>query len=97
VMLPWTTTAVAYRSFVVGLNPCGVIVKIMASEISTPANRARVFSIFSPSFSVGLMLGTFMGGELAHPYGRLPWWLGGTSEFWRRWPYGLPTTVSAGL
>ncbi|CAD6573943.1 MAG: hypothetical protein TREMPRED_000968 [Tremellales sp. Tagirdzhanova-0007] len=77
-----------------GLNPCGVIVKILASEISSPENRAKVFSIFSPSFSVGIMLGAFIGGELAHPYGRLPWWLGGTSEFWRRWPYALPCVVA---
>ena len=40
------------------------------------------------------MLGAFIGGELAHPYGRLPWWLGGTSEFWRRWPYALPCVVA---
>ena len=96
-LCPLPFSILTKRFFVVGLAPCGVIVKIMASEISNPMNRAKIFSIFSPSFSVGIMLGTFMGGELAHPYGRLPSWLGGTSEFWRRWPFALPCVVSAGV
>jgi hypothetical protein len=37
-----------------------------------------------------MLFGTFLGGELAHPYGRLPSWLGGASEFWRRHPFALP-------
>lgn len=81
--------------FAVGLGPCGVLNKILASEISNPSNRSRIFAIFSPSFSIGMLIGTFMGGQLAHPYGRLPWWLGGTSEFWRQWPFALPNVVGA--
>jgi MFS family permease len=71
-----------------------VIVKILASEISHPSNRSRIFSIFSPAFAGGAMLGTFIGGEFAHPYGRMPWWLGGTAEIWREWPYALPCLIS---
>ncbi|RSH91750.1 hypothetical protein EHS25_009119 [Saitozyma podzolica] len=77
-----------------GLNPAGVIVKILASEVSHPSNRSRIFSIFSPAFAGGAMLGTFIGGEFAHPYGRMPWWLGGTAEIWREWPYALPCLIS---
>jgi MFS family permease len=80
-----------------GLNPIGVIGKIYASEISTPQNRTRLFAIFSPSFSIGIMVGTFLGGDLAKPYGRLPGWLGGKNEFWRDWPYALPCLTSAGM
>lgn len=82
---------------IVGINPIGVVGKIFASEICHPGNRAKVFSIFSPGFSMGAMVGTFLGGELAHPYGRMPWWLGGTTELWKRWPYGLPCVVTAGM
>jgi MFS family permease len=70
-------------------------VKILASELTHPKNRAKVFSVFSPSFYIGIMLGTFLGGHLARPYGRLPWWLGGTADIWRRWPYALPSVVVA--
>lgn len=79
----------------VGLTPAGVLNKILASEISNPSNRNRIFSIFSPSFSAGMLVGTFLGGQLAHPYGRMPSWLGGTSEFWRAWPYALPNVITA--
>ena len=73
-----------------GLNPGGVLVKTSAAELAHPTNRDRIFSVMSPSFSLGFLLGTFLGGELAHPFGRMPWWLGGASEIWRRWPYALP-------
>lgn len=69
----------------------------MASEVANPNNRSKVFSIFSPAFSIGNLFGAFLGGELAHPYGRLPWWLGGTIEFWKRWPFALPSVVIAVL
>lgn len=81
----------------VGLNPIGVIGRTMASEMSNPSNRARVFAIWSPSTAVGAMIGTFAGGEFAHPYGRLPWWLGGNVELWRRWPYALPCMIAGGM
>jgi MFS family permease len=79
---------------IVGLNPIGVIGKTYSSEISTPENRTKLFSIFSPSFYIGIMAGTFLGGELAKPYGRMPGWLGGQSEFYRTWPYALPCLTS---
>ena len=82
-------------TIVVGLGPCGVLNKILASEISNASNRSRIFAIFSPAFSMGMLLGTFMGGQLAHPYGRLPSWLGGANEFWRQWPYALPNVFCA--
>ena len=77
----------------VGLNPAGVLVKTSAGEMAHPSNRDRIFSLMSPAFSTGFLIGSFLGGELTHPSGRLPWWLGGTFELWRRWPYALPCLV----
>lgn len=69
----------------------------MGAELSTPSNRAKIFSILSPSFSIGMLIGTLLGGLLAHPYGRLPAILGGTSELWRDWPFALPCVVIAAI
>ncbi|KAL7423813.1 hypothetical protein Q5752_001397 [Cryptotrichosporon argae] len=80
-----------------GLNPGAIVARIVAAELSTPLNRAKIFSVFSPSFSVGTMLGTLIGGELARPYGRLPAWLGGRSALLERNPYALPTLTAAAL
>ena len=80
-----------------GVSPCIVVNKTMTMEISNPKTRARIFSFFSPGFSVGAMLGTFIGGELSHPYDRLPRLLGGGLEFFRRWPYALPCLVNGAL
>lgn len=74
----------------VGLNSTGVVAKTSAAELSHPSNRARVFSILSPSFGVGFLVGTLVGGELAHPAGRLPTFLGGPIAFWETWPFALP-------
>lgn len=52
-----------------------------------------MFSILSPAFGIGFLISTFLGGELAHPYGRLPWYLGGTVELYRDHPYVLPCFV----
>ena len=86
---------ILWRTLFGTLNPIGVIGKILASEICHPGNRAKVFAIFSPGFALGAMMGTLVGGEFTYPYGRLPAWLGGTSEFYRRWPFALPCVVLA--
>ncbi|RXK37788.1 hypothetical protein M231_04944 [Tremella mesenterica] len=82
---------------VLGLNPSGLLNKLLASEISTPYNRDAIFAVHSPSFATGYTIGTLIGGELTHPFGRLPGFLGGNNEFWRRWPYALPCCVNGGL
>ena len=66
-------------------------------EVSNPKTRARIFAVFSPGFSAGAMLGTFIGGELSHPYDRLPWLLGGGVRFFRQWPYALPCLFDGAL
>lgn len=73
------------------------VTRIVVAEITDSSNRAFVFSIYSPMFSVGAILGTTIGGQLAHPYGRLPVWAGGDSEFLKEWPYALPSFACAAL
>lgn len=69
----------------------------MAAELSHPSNRAQIFSILSPAFSIGMVMGTFLGGELAHPFNRLPTFLGGSSEFLHQHPYALPCLLVGAL
>ncbi|WWC94795.1 hypothetical protein V866_001645 [Kwoniella sp. B9012] len=80
-----------------GLNPGPVISRTIFTELSHPSSRALIFSIWGPLFSVGICLGTFLGGLLAEPYGRSPWWIGGENELWKRWPYALPGVVCVAL
>ncbi|OCF38231.1 hypothetical protein I316_00457 [Kwoniella heveanensis BCC8398] len=80
-----------------GLNPSGVLSRIMITESSHPSNRPFIFSLYSPVFNLGYVSGTLIGGFFASPYGRLPWFLGGRAEIWREWPYGLPCVIVAGF
>ncbi|ORY33522.1 major facilitator superfamily domain-containing protein [Naematelia encephala] len=89
--------AVIFWRGLFGAGPSGIVPKILISEMAHPLNRSKIFSVSSPSFYVGLLLGTFIGGELANPYGRLPGWLGGQTEFWKKWPYALPCLVTGAM
>nr|XP_019046672.1 hypothetical protein I302_05422 [Kwoniella bestiolae CBS 10118]OCF25602.1 hypothetical protein I302_05422 [Kwoniella bestiolae CBS 10118] len=80
-----------------GINPTGVLARVLIAEISHPTNRARIFALYSPISSIGMMLGSLCGGGLAMPYGRLPAWLGGRSQILREWPFALPCLVGVGL
>lgn len=82
---------------VVGCSPVALLGKTMIAQACNIHNRARVFALYSPSFALGGMISTLLGGELTHPYGRLPRWLGGSSDFLHRWPYALPCMVTAVL
>jgi predicted MFS family arabinose efflux permease len=39
----------------------------LLKDITTPANRTQAYSIFTPSFTVGTMLGSILGGYAAQP------------------------------
>ncbi|ODN81566.1 hypothetical protein L202_01981 [Cryptococcus amylolentus CBS 6039] len=54
-----------------GFTPTGVLTKTVVVEIAHPTNRARIFSIYSPAFSVGIIIGSLLGGELAGPARRV--------------------------
>ncbi|WVW84269.1 hypothetical protein I302_106299 [Kwoniella bestiolae CBS 10118] len=76
-----------------GVNPTGLLARVLIAEISHPTNRAKIFALYSPISSIGFMLGSLIGGSLAMPYGRLPWYLGGSNAFWKEWPCALPCLV----
>nr|XP_019010250.1 uncharacterized protein I206_04718 [Kwoniella pini CBS 10737]OCF49031.1 hypothetical protein I206_04718 [Kwoniella pini CBS 10737] len=81
----------------IGLNPTPVLSKILITEFTHPTNREFIFSIYSPIFNTGYLIGHLIGGWLADPYGRLPFWLGGNSDFFQKWPYALPCLVNSFL
>ncbi len=84
-------------SDLVGLTSVGVLVKICANDLAHP-RRGHGFSLpCLPHSAWGFLVGTFLGGELTHPFGRLPWWLGGTSTLFRDHPYALPCLAVFGL
>ncbi|WWD21883.1 hypothetical protein CI109_106371 [Kwoniella shandongensis] len=82
-----------------GLNPAQTINRVILAEISNPSNRARIYPITDPAYTVGVILGTTIGGELSSPYHKLPRWLGGEVLLFRDYPYALPclTTTVVGV
>ncbi|ODO05920.1 hypothetical protein I350_04981 [Cryptococcus amylolentus CBS 6273] len=81
-----------WRAFY-GLTPAGVLTRTVVAEISHSSNRSRIFAIYSPMLSLGVIIGNLIGGELAKPYGKLPWWMGGSMKIWQHFPYALPCVV----
>ncbi|TYJ57073.1 hypothetical protein B9479_002174 [Cryptococcus floricola] len=76
-----------------GFTPTGVLTKTVVAEIAHPTNRARIFSIYSPAFSVGIIIGSLLGGELAGPARRV-----GRDWAWlEAYPYALPGIVNGVL
>ncbi|ODO05369.1 hypothetical protein L198_02062 [Cryptococcus wingfieldii CBS 7118] len=76
-----------------GFTPTGVLTKTVVAEIAHPTNRARIFAIYSPAFSVGIIIGSLLGGELAGPARRV-----GQDWAWlQEYPYALPGVVNGVL
>lgn len=65
-----------------------IMSRSILSELVTPETRIKAFSLFTPSYVVGLMVGNLLGGLLARPGGRL-----GEIAFLQRWPFVLPSFV----
>nr|XP_018260991.1 uncharacterized protein I303_06708 [Kwoniella dejecticola CBS 10117]OBR83149.1 hypothetical protein I303_06708 [Kwoniella dejecticola CBS 10117] len=80
-----------------GLNPGPVLSRTMFTELSHPTNRSFIFSFWGPLYSLGTVFGTFLGGLLAEPYDKVPWFLGGEAQIWRDWPYALPGVICSVL
>ena len=71
-----------------------VTIRTMFSENSTPKTQARAFSWFAFTSNLGIFIGPILGGVLADPAHAYPR-LFGSSDFLLRYPYALPTFVTA--
>ncbi|WVF73009.1 hypothetical protein IAT40_007827 [Kwoniella sp. CBS 6097] len=78
-----------------GLNPVPVIVRVMLTELTDLSNRPFVFSIYSPIFNAGYVMGHLVGGLLSNPHGRVPSFSGGQARVFETWPYALPGIATA--
>ena len=89
----------AFR-FVQGLGSGmhSTVAMIMLADISVPANRGRVMSLYQGTILLGLILGPIMGGLVAQRFGlRAPFWGGAfLAAFAALWAYfRLPETKKA--
>ncbi|KAH8669176.1 major facilitator superfamily domain-containing protein [Xylariales sp. PMI_506] len=70
-----------------------VTIRTMISENSNPRTQARAFSWFAISGNLGIFLGPLLGGMLAEPATQYPG-IFGDMDFFRDYPYALPTIVT---
>lgn len=78
------------------LSSQGIITTIL-TESSNPHNRVKLYALAAPTWHIGAVIGTVIGGQLARPSGRLPVWLGGRAAFFAQWPYALPCLTIGGM
>ncbi|KAM6504169.1 Major facilitator superfamily domain containing protein [Amanita muscaria] len=69
------------------------VVKTVMGELTDPTNRADGFAYVSVVWNVGSTIAPLIGGSLSHPHERFP--VVFTSEFWRGFPYFLPSFAIA--
>ncbi|KAL5526129.1 hypothetical protein ACEPAG_7467 [Sanghuangporus baumii] len=88
---PW----LGYSRCLAGLlNGYSGVIKSMMGEITDSSNMAQAFAYIPAVWSVGAMLGPFIGGQLSHPAERFPWAFT-RSPFWKEYPLFLPCLVAA--
>ncbi|KAI9455177.1 MFS general substrate transporter [Lactarius psammicola] len=69
------------------------ILKSMMAELTDETNVARGFSMLPMTWSLGYIIGPFIGGMLSRPQDRWPHVFSHT--FWAEYPYFLPCLVAA--
>ncbi|KAH9023398.1 MFS general substrate transporter [Lactarius pseudohatsudake] len=69
------------------------VVKSMMSELTDETNVARGFSMLPMTWSLGYVIGPFIGGMLSRPQDRWPRFF--SHPFWAEYPYSLPCFVAA--
>ncbi|KAH9039468.1 MFS general substrate transporter [Lactarius deliciosus] len=69
------------------------VVKSMMSELTDETNVARGFSMLPMTWSLGYVIGPFIGGMLSRPQDRWPRFF--SHPFWTEYPYSLPCFVAA--
>ncbi|KAI8893003.1 major facilitator superfamily domain-containing protein [Globomyces pollinis-pini] len=87
------STAILSR-FVCGLLNGNIgVAKSIVSEITDKSNRAHAFSLISLNIGIGMFLGPLLGGILANPADRYPFFQ--NSWLFVQYPYFLPCLVSS--
>ncbi|WOO84455.1 Major facilitator-type transporter psiT2 [Vanrija pseudolonga] len=88
-------TMLFFRCLSGALNGNVAVIKASLGEITDETNSTDAFALYALTWTVGSILGTALGGALAHPVQRWPG-LFGSWDVFRRHPYWLPCLVSAG-
>ncbi|KAG0699251.1 MFS transporter [Suillus ampliporus] len=69
------------------------VVKSVLGELTDSTNMAQGFALMPIAWCLGATIGPMIGGTLEHPQHHFPNLLRG--EFWSRFPYFLPSAVTA--
>jgi len=69
------------------------VVKSVTAELTDETNVARGFSMLPMAWSLGYVIGPFIGGVLSRPQDRWPQTF--SHSFWADYPYFLPCLVAA--
>lgn len=77
-----------FRCLSGALNGNVAVIKASLGEITDETNSTDAFALYALTWTVGSILGTALGGALAHPVQRWPALFGGWDVF-RRHPYWL--------
>ncbi|KAL1406880.1 hypothetical protein Q8F55_006289 [Vanrija albida] len=88
-------TLLLFRCLSGALNGNVAVIKASLGEITDETNATDAFALYALTWTVGSILGTALGGALAHPAQRWPRLFGAWDVFTRH-PYWLPCLVSAG-
>lgn len=81
------------RSLHGALKGYGGILKSMMAELTNETNIAQGFSMLTMTWSLGYVIGPFIGGMLSRPQDRWPSVF--SHYFWAEYPYFLPCLVAA--
>ncbi|CAE6457524.1 unnamed protein product [Rhizoctonia solani] len=75
-----------------GLGASWAAIKVMTGEMTDRSNQDLAFSLLAMSYRLGQVSGLPLGGLLAHPEERFPWF---RTAFWAEYPYLLPCLAGA--
>ncbi|KAJ7888173.1 major facilitator superfamily domain-containing protein [Mycena olivaceomarginata] len=71
------------------------VMKSVMGDLTDRSNRAQALAFLPVVWDLGAAAGFFIGGQLAQPHIQFPSLFSG--EFWRDYPYLLPSLATAGL
>ena len=95
-LAPSFPAMIVARSIAGLMNGNIAVLKSVMGEITDHTNQARAFSLIPICFALGSIVGSTLGGNLAHPAENLPAWFGGWSVL-KRFPFLLPCLLASSL